>query len=175
MSGAALMEEEGREQVSLFSVPGIHCAGCIAKLEGGMGKLPSVIEARVHFGQKRIRVTHRAESSEDEIRQAIDALGFRSERVTQDDASPPDETRALLKALAVAAFASMNVMLLSVSVWSGADGMTRNMFHWISALIAVPAIAYAGQPFFRNAWSALRHWRTNMDVGSVAKIGGSQR
>lgn len=164
MSGAALMEEEGREQVSLFSVPGIHCAGCIAKLEGGMGKLPSVIDARVHFGQKRIRVTHRAESSEDEIRQAIDALGFRSERVTQDDASPPDETRALLKALAVAAFASMNVMLLSVSVWSGADGMTRNMFHWISALIAVPAIAYAGQPFFRNAWSALRHWRTNMDV-----------
>ncbi len=168
MSSAALggagTEAGDDERISLFSVPGIHCAGCIAKLEGGMGKLPSVIDARVHFGQKRIRVTHRADSGEDEIRQAIDALGFRSERVAADDAAPPDETRALLKALAVAAFASMNVMLLSVSVWSGADGMTRNMFHWLSALIAVPAIAYAGRPFFRNAWEALRHGHTNMDV-----------
>ncbi len=165
MKSAELAESEDDEQVSQFSVPSIHCAGCIAKLEDGMARLPSVIDARVHFGLKRIRVTHRADTGEDEIRQAIDALGFRSERVAAEDAArPPVETRALLKALAVAAFASMNVMLLSVSVWSGADGVTRNLFHWLSALIAVPAIAYAGRPFFRNAWSALRHFRTNMDV-----------
>lgn len=163
MRSAAVAGVGDHEQISQFSVPGIHCAGCIATLEGGMGQMSSVIDARVHFGLKRIRVTHRAGTSEDEIRQAIDALGFRSERVA-DAAAPPDETRTLLKALAVAAFASMNVMLLAVSVWSGADGMTRNMFHWLSALIAVPAIAYAGRPFFRNAWGALRHFRANMDV-----------
>ncbi len=55
-------------------------------------------------------------------------------------------------------------MLFSVSIWSGADLATRDLFHWISAVIALPAIAYAGLPFFRSAWRALRVGRTNMDV-----------
>ncbi len=72
--------------------------------------------------------------------------------------------------LAVAGFASMNVMLLSVSVWSGATDATRDLFHWISAAITLPAIAFCAQPFFRNAWSALRAGRLNMDVPIVLAI-----
>ena len=58
----------------------------------------------------------------------------------------------------------MNVMLLSVSVWSGAEGSTRSLFHWISALIGIPAIAYSGTPFFKSALAVLKRARTNMDV-----------
>ncbi len=38
------------------------------------------------------------------------------------------------------------------------------MFHWVSAAITLPTIAFSGQIFFRNAWSALRAGRLNMDV-----------
>jgi len=79
-------------------------------------------------------------------------------------AQDPGETRDLLRALAVAGFGTMNIMLLSVSVWSGAGGVTRDLFHWLSALIAIPVIAYSGRPFFASAAMALRYRRTNMDV-----------
>ena len=73
-----------------------------------------------------------------------------------------------MKCLAVAGFAGMNIMLLSVSVWSGGAGdmtpETRDFFHWLSALIALPAVAYAGQPFFRSALRAIRGRQLNMDV-----------
>jgi Cu2+-exporting ATPase len=92
-------------------------------------------------------------------------IGFEAQPLL-DAAATTDrgESRALMKALAVAGFAAMNIMLLSVSVWSGADGGTRDLFHWLSAVIALPAIAYSGRPFFRSAWKALSNGRTNMDV-----------
>lgn len=149
---------------SLFSVEGLRCAGCIAKLETGLGATPGVIAARVNFSAKRLRVAHLPELDEAALLTAIDALGFAAHPFAAPPVQAPGEARRLALALGVAGFAAMNVMLLSVSIWSGADGATRQLFHWLSALIALPAIAYAGRPFFESAARALRRGRTNMDV-----------
>jgi Cu2+-exporting ATPase len=151
---------------SEFSLPGIRCAGCISKIENGLGHMPGVVGARVNLTAKRVAIDHRADIGAPALREALVSLGFTAEPVLvqSENANDRAESRRLLKALGVAGFAAMNIMLLSVSIWSGADGPTRQLFHWLSALIAMPTIAYAGQPFFRSAWGALRHGRTNMDV-----------
>lgn len=148
-----------------FSVPGMRCAACIAKVEDGLAGTHGVIAARVNFTNRRVRIDHRPDVSVDQLREAITRIGFTAEPfLGESDAVAHRETRQLAKALAVAGFAAMNIMLLSVSIWSGADGATRTLFHWLSALIALPAVAYAGRPFFASAWAALRQRRTNMDV-----------
>ncbi|KQX23278.1 MULTISPECIES: heavy metal translocating P-type ATPase [unclassified Sphingomonas] len=151
---------------SEFSLPGVRCAACIAKIERGLMHVPGVLGARVNLAAKRVAIDHEAAVDLPSLRAALDSLGFVAEPVLfQDtDLASRKESRQLLKALGVAGFAAMNIMLFSVSIWSGADGATRQLFHWLSALIAMPAIAYAGRPFFRSAWAALRRGRTNMDV-----------
>ena len=143
----------------------MRCAGCISKLEGGLAPMPGIAAARVNFTTRLVAIDHVPGLQVPELRQAIAALGFEAEPIRAEAAHEADEeSRALARATAVAGFAMMNIMLLSVSVWSGATGATRDLFHLLSALIAIPTVAYSGRPFFRSAWSALRHGRTNMDV-----------
>lgn len=163
MTPAVPIADEPLEETVLV-VPGMHCAGCMAKVERQLEAVPEVARARVNLSARQVRVDHHARVGTPELVAALEAIGFASQPRPEELAPPPSAVKPLLGPLAVAGFACMNVMLMSVSIWSGADGTTRQLFHWLSALIGVPAIVYAGRPFFTSAWSALRHWRTNMDV-----------
>ncbi len=148
-----------------FAVPDMHCAGCIAKIERLLPLQPGIRSARVNFSAKTVAVSHSPGLVEPDIARAFDAIGFEAQPLQNAIAARRSiALKRLVRSLAVAAFAAMNVMLLSVSVWSGAEGSARDLFHWISALIAIPAVAYAGRPFFASAWKALRVRTTNMDV-----------
>ncbi|KLI65062.1 heavy metal translocating P-type ATPase [Aurantiacibacter marinus] len=148
-----------------FTVPGMRCAGCISKIERELPKFAGIEAARVNFSAKRVAVRHDPALGEDAILRAFEKLGFEAQPAADNPLGQDDaESKKLVRAVAVAGFGMMNIMLLSVSVWSGATGVTREMFHWLSALIALPVIAYSGRPFFASALMALRYGRTNMDV-----------
>ena len=153
-----------------LAVEGVGCAGCIRKIENGLKGVPGVVEARLNFTNRRLAVDWRAgELDASAVVAALERIGYRAYPFKADrtEADEAKETQRLLKCLAVAGFAAMNIMLLSVSVWSGGTDMTqetRDLFHWLSALIALPAAAYAGQPFFQSALRALRARALNMDV-----------
>jgi len=149
---------------TVLVVPAMHCAGCMGKVERAFSGLPGVHSARVNLTARQVRVEHEASVRELDLMAALADAGFASQPRVEDLSVPASAVKPLLAPLAVAAFACMNVMLLSVSIWSGAEGSTRDLFHWLSALIGVPAIAYAGRPFFTSAWGALKRRSTNMDV-----------
>lgn len=163
-------EADGTHALHLI-VDGMHCAACVWLIEGALGRQPGVISARLNMTTRRLALRWDPNVAEAASLVAlVHKLGYRL--------APFDPCRlgngaraeelALLKAMAVAGFAAGNVMLLSVSVWAGAVSemgpATRDLLHWVSALIALPAVAYAGQPFFQSALRALRIGRLNMDV-----------
>ncbi|SEG76883.1 cation-translocating P-type ATPase [Bosea lathyri] len=152
----------GLRQTDL-AAPGVHCAACIHTIESGLARLAGVAHVRVNLSTRRVAVKWRGEAPPD-LLVAMARLGYPAHLFETDaDVRDPEFSR-LIRALAVAGFCSMNIMILSVSVWSGAEPETRAAFHWISAALALPCLLYAGRVFFASAWSALRRGRTNMDV-----------
>jgi Cu2+-exporting ATPase len=164
-----VQHRDGTAHIDL-AVEGVACANCIRKIESSLKLLPGIVEARLNFTNRRLAVDWREdELAAADVIAALQDIGYRAHPFQPERAETEEAGQAswLTKCLAVAGFAAMNIMLLSVSVWSGATDMpqeTRDFFHWLSALIALPAAAYAGQPFFHSAWRALRTRQLNMDV-----------
>jgi P-type Cu2+ transporter len=166
--GDGLMQTE-------ISVPSIHCGGCVAKIERELARLDGVRGVRVNLSTKRVTLRWTSENAPD-VLGALKRLGYDGHLFDPVQAAEPDNALpGMIRALAVAAFASMNIMSLSVSVWAGAEGSTRDLLHWICAGIALPALIYSGRIFVQSAWNALKHGQTNMDVpisiGIVAAFG----
>jgi Cu2+-exporting ATPase len=170
LSAYAVAEADGTTSLSLL-VDGLHCAACVWLIESALKRQAAVTEARVTLTTRRLELRWRGGiDGAAPLVALVQRLGYRLVPYDVDRAAAlaSDEERRLLRALAIAGFAAGNVMLLSLAVWSGSAGdmgaATRDLLHWVSALIALPAVMFGGAPFFRSAWQALRHRRTNMDV-----------
>lgn len=166
-SGFAVPEKEGRYRLRL-AVEGMHCAGCAFKIEKAFSAIPDV-EARVNVTEKRLSLVWKGDVTEgNSLVAAVEGLGFRFSPLQEKNKIDDAEIKKLLRAMAVAGFASGNIMIFSLAVWfTGKQEMgaaTRDFLHWFSAAIALPTAVYAGRPFYASAFRALSRGRTNMDV-----------
>ncbi len=158
----------GTHKLSL-NVTGAKCGGCMSKIEAAMMALPGVQIARLNLSNGRLEVAWTGPLDADDVAQGVASLGYgvSAFSTSSAEAQKQKEERGLLVAMGVAGFAAANIMLLSVSVWAGygeMGEMTRRTLHALSGVIALPAIAYAGRPFFKSAFQALKHRNVNMDV-----------
>ncbi|MDP5362570.1 MAG: heavy metal translocating P-type ATPase, partial [Paracoccaceae bacterium] len=155
----------GTNQIVL-SLPGIHCVACINGVERSLRALDGVANARVNLSMKRVTIGTSQPVTPEALIDTLELAGFEA-RVLDTSllGSEADSYgSSLLTRLAVSGFANMNIMLLSVAVWSGAVGETLHLVHWITAVIAIPTLIYAAQPFCQRGWRALMVGRLNMDV-----------
>lgn len=159
---------DGLQQITLL-IEGAHCANCIARIENSLTAVSGVKTARLNLSTGRLLVEWQGHANQaGALAKQVEDLGFGVRAL--DTHGPQDENttkeKQLLRALAVAGFGAANIMLMSVAIWSGAadETATRSLFHFLSAVIAVPVVAYAGWPFFKSALLALRARTTNMDV-----------
>jgi P-type Cu2+ transporter len=151
-------------------VDGMRCASCAWAIESALNAENNV-NARINLSTKRLVVIWKGDAARgNSLVAKVTALGY---RFTPFDASAQknaenSEEKFLLKCIAVSGFASGNIMLFSLALWfSSHEGMgvaTRDLMHWVSGLIALPAIIYAGIPYYISAWNVLKRGHTNMDV-----------
>ena len=155
---------DGASRVSL-SVPDAYCSTCIQTIEKALLVLPGVRGARVNLDRRQVQIDFDPASDPSGFEDAVTRSGYRNHPIDPQALEGRDPAlRELVSALVVAGFASAHTMFFSEAVWSGVEGDARTLFYWLSALVAVPAVAFAGRPFFRSAYAALRAGKANMDV-----------
>ncbi len=162
------LRRDGTRRLELV-VSGLACGACIWLVEQALAAEADVLSARASLSARRLAVTWRGDASRaNDVAATLGRLGFRVApwspaclRATEDA-----EGRALVRALGLAAFGSMNIMLISVAVWVGGDmgPSLRHGLHWLAALIGLPVVLVAGMPFYVSAWRAIRAGRPSMDL-----------
>ncbi|MBL8833154.1 MAG: cadmium-translocating P-type ATPase [Rhodospirillales bacterium] len=167
-AGRTRIDADGNAELHLM-VEGLTCAACVWLIESVYAREPDVRDARVNLSTGRLVLKWKGSADRaTSLAELVARLGFKLvpfDPSCLDDAHAREE-KDLLRATGVAGFAAGNVMMLSVAVWVGVDmgPATKDLLHWVSALIGLPCIFYAGLPFYRSAATALRAGRLNMDV-----------
>ncbi len=172
--------EDGDTREASLILEGIVCAACIWLNERHVRALPGVLEFAVNYSTHRARVRWDNQLIRlSDILEAISAIGYhahpfdpgRQEHVYRN------ERRAALRRLAVAGLGMMQVMMLAVALYAGAnegmDAALRNFLRWVSLLLTVPVVLYSGKSFFTSAWRDLKRRQLGMDVPVSVAIGSA--
>ena len=157
-------------------VEGIHCSACVWLIERSLSKLPGIIDVKVNLANKRLFI--RWNNTQTKISNIIEHLGNIGYAATPFNPETAEgaikkQNRALLLRMAFAAFSMMNLLWISIALYSGADeGEFKSLFHWIGFLLATPTLLYSGWPFLKGAYTGLKYLNLTMDVpiaiGAVA-------
>lgn len=153
-----------------FYVEGVHCSRCLSKIEKASHSFPGL--ENIHFDMSRNILTSKlkADGSFAQLAQTISQLGFKVSPLKSQDQGLDQQKKAnrrLLIQLAVAGACTGNIMLYSVSLYSGADGEVGRAFEWISFLLFLPVILFSAWPFYQTTWAALKNKKPSIDLPIV--------
>ncbi len=163
-----------------FSVQGMSCASCVAKLERALHAVPGVMRASVNLGTEKATVETAARVPFEELQHAVEAIGYTAAPLPAAGATGEVEDREkavrdrairrLRTKVLVGALLSAPLMLGSFPEWFPwmPELLTR---HVTLFLLATPVHLWVGWQFHRGAWAALRH-RT-ADMNTLVSVGTS--
>jgi len=149
-------------------VEGIHCAACVWLIERGLQRVPGVLSANVNLAARRLHLRwDNGRSKLSDILRALARIGYSAVPYDPESAEGviKKSNRAMLYRLFFAGFAMMNMLWVSIALYSGASrDEFRDFFHWVGLALATPTLLYAGYPFYRGALGGLRGGRLTMDL-----------
>jgi len=162
--------KDGFCEVSLI-IEGIHCSACVWLNEKVLHKMDGVIEANINFTNNKATIVWadnvvKLSAIIDTIR-SIGYNAFAYDSLAQETHANRERKSYYLK-MAVAIFASMNIMWIAVAQYAGYfSGITQDVktiLNIAEGILATPVLFYSGWIFFRGGYYGLRAKVVNMDL-----------
>jgi len=164
------INSDGFSQVSLI-IEGIHCSACVWLNEKALHKMDGVIEANINFTNNKAIIVWADDIVKlSGIIDMIRAIGYNAypyDASIQEVQANAQRKDYYLR-MAVAIFASMNVMWIAVAQYAGYfTGITQDIktiLNIAEGVLATPVLFYSGWIFFRGAYYGAKNKVVNMDL-----------
>ncbi|WP_298774247.1 heavy metal translocating P-type ATPase [uncultured Shewanella sp.] len=167
------------KQVSL-TIEGITCAACTWLIEHKLKQLTGIKSVSVNSTTERALISWDPKLLQlSDILNQITYIGYQAYpfQIDEQEVNTQKESRQFLLRIGLAGFATMQVMMFALALYSGfftdLDNEFRDYFRWVSMLFAAPVVFYSAQPFYFSAIRALLIGRVNMDVSVSIAICGA--
>lgn len=155
------------EDSMYFYVSGLQCAACVWILEKIPELEPDIANVRIDGFRKLALVKITPKGHWSKFAAAAQKFGYAVRPIRADDNQSHlrnQEKRDELKKIAITAVGAGNLMLLSFSVYLGADPAFAKLFNWFSVALMVPVLFYGARSIFLNSWSSLRARVPSLDL-----------
>ena len=164
------VNSDGFSEVSLI-IEGIHCSACVWLNEKALHKMDGVIEADINFTNNKAHIVWADDVLKlSQIIDMIRAIGYNAYPydASIQEAHANKERKDYYLRMAVAIFATMNIMWVAVAQYAGYfSGITqemKNILNIAEGVLATPVLFYSGWIFFRGAYYGLKTKVVNMDI-----------
>jgi Cu+-exporting ATPase len=172
-----------RREARTFQVSGMHCAGCVGKVEAALGELPGVVRVAVSLEPGLARVDFDGDrASPDAIARAITGLGYQVEIRLDGEAALDREQGRRRAALRRQTRWMLVAWPLALVVMAGTFReywiLSRVIPEWLGRpltlfLLATPAVLGSGWQFFVQSARGLRVGLTDMNLLYATGIGAA--
>jgi Cu2+-exporting ATPase len=164
-------EQHNIEAEAVLVISGISCAACGWLIEHRLNQLEHVVTANLNLTTHRLMIRWvDAEIKLSQIFEEIHQLGYQAHPFSATEAEQQriQESKTAFRRLAVAGFATMQVMMLAVPLYVGAlQGILVQYEIFLRAasmLFATFVVLYSARPFFSAAIRDLKTRHLTMDV-----------
>jgi len=161
---------DGFSQVNLV-IEGIHCAACVWLNEKILDDTDGVVEANINFTNNKAKIVWDEDTIKlSQIIDKIRSIGYNAYPYdrSEEDIKATAKKRDYFIRMAIAIFASMNIMMIDVAKYAGFFmGMkpeTLHLVHIAEFIFSTPVLFYSGWIFFRGAYYGLKNRIVNMDL-----------
>ncbi|WP_282109546.1 heavy metal translocating P-type ATPase [Shewanella algicola] len=174
------VHKQGDIDSTSLSIDGITCAACAWLIEHKLKPVAGVNNVQVNSTTQRALVCWDNKTIHlSEILQLISQIGYQAApyQVDEQEKQSKADSRKFLLRLGLAGFATMQVMMFALALYTGyftdLEVEFRDYFRWVSLIFAAPVVLYSAQPFYFSALRSLLSGRLNMDVSVSVAIGGA--
>jgi Cu+-exporting ATPase len=156
------------EETRDFAVSGLHCAGCVGRVQAALAAVPGVLAADVNLASEQVRVRLLSDSVGDAaLAEAVRVAGYRLTR-RGDAAAAANSDTVRATATRRDGYAAAAALLLAVPLVLpmalAPFGLDAALPGWAQLALASTIQVVFGARFYRGAWGALRGGGASMDT-----------